>query len=213
MLLPQRLDAVVGLLPLRNASCASSGRRPRSGPGDRWSRGTARISRTARGSGSATGSGGGGDGKRNRPRLLFWLSSLFQPPCFCSRWKVRTVPPGIAIGLSRHEDGLAGRLRRPGPASMPQAVVGLAVDGEGHRPGDALLAGPVVEHRFQRPRLGLPKSAVAATSLTRFLSFRASSAGPPRPRTRSGRTVPLSDRPGPAQRQVGVGEHLRGGSR
>ena len=23
--------------------------------------------------------------KRKRPRLLFWLSSLFQPPCFCSR--------------------------------------------------------------------------------------------------------------------------------
>jgi hypothetical protein len=59
----------------------------------------ARISRTARGSGSATASGRDVMEIRNRPRLWLWLSSLFHPPWFWTRLKVRIVPRGKAIGF------------------------------------------------------------------------------------------------------------------
>ena len=77
---------------------------------------------------------------RNRPRLWFWLSSLFQPPWFCFRWNVRTVPPGNAIGFSSVKTAFRGWFRRPGPTSIPQAVSSL--------PSIAKPIGPVTRLRL-----------------------------------------------------------------
>ncbi len=99
MLFPERVDPVVGVFPLRD-------RRPPVAEdggvlgGRPLFAGIARISRTPRGNGSATASGAVVIESRNRPRLWFWLSSLFQPPWFCTRWNVRIVPPGNEIGFS-----------------------------------------------------------------------------------------------------------------
>jgi hypothetical protein len=60
-----------------NTACFSNG--------ERRSSGTSSAARTRAGSGSATGDGAVVYDRRIRPRLLFWLSSLFQPPWFCFR--------------------------------------------------------------------------------------------------------------------------------
>src|SRR5881396_1942170 len=51
-----------------------------SNPGVRRSRGISMSVRTLAGSGSAVAPGSAVIEKRKRPRLLLWLSSLFQPP-------------------------------------------------------------------------------------------------------------------------------------
>ena len=79
--------------------------------------------------------------RRNRPRLLVIRSSLFQPPWFCLRVNVRTVPSGNSIGFSGTKTAWRATLRRPGPASMPQAVSSLPSMANADRAGDA-LAGP-----------------------------------------------------------------------
>ena len=61
----------------------------------------------------------------NRPRLLFWLSSLFQPPWFCVSLNVSSIPLGNSIGFSKTKTALRGTLLRPVPMSMPQAVSSL----------------------------------------------------------------------------------------
>src|SRR5207237_909537 len=114
--------------------------------GLRPSRGAAMTSRTRAGSGSASAPGVVVTASRMRPRLWFWLSSLFQPPWFCVTAKVSTVPLRKPTGFSKANTALRGWLRRPGPASVAQAVSVL--------PSQAQAIGPV---RRDRRQVGLAR--------------------------------------------------------
>ncbi|MEJ7637424.1 MAG: hypothetical protein WKF75_05375, partial [Singulisphaera sp.] len=105
-------------------------------------RGMARTSRIRGGRGLAVGSGASVTERRKRPRLLDWRSSLFQPPCSWARTNVSSVPPRPSTGVSATKTASRGTLRRPGPASMPQAVSTL--------PSIAKATGPTIRLRFER---------------------------------------------------------------
>ena len=151
MLLPERLDPVVGLLPLGHGRppVAEDGRR--SGPAVRLSAGIARISRTRRGHRVGRGvrpvghrEAGSGRGccsgcRRCSSRRAFWVSL-----------NVRIVPAGNATGFSSTKTALRGTLRRPGPASMPQAVSSLPSMAKAIGPVTRRRAALVVEDRLER---------------------------------------------------------------
>ena len=139
--------------------------------------------------------------RRNRPRLLFMMSSLFQPPWFCASWKSRIVPSGKPALLAHWNTAFRSTLRRPGPASMPQAVSSL--------PSIANSAGPVtrflpdLSSKFgSSGASGCSKSAVALENFTGtlfvgFFASRASTLNSVRAQ------VPLNDRPGPLHGRLG----------
>ena len=104
---------------------------------------------TACGSGSASAFGSSVTEKRKRPRLLFWLSSLFQPPCSLhqlerQRWSLGEIDRLVEDEnrLARHV--AAARADVDGPGRFV-----LAVDGERDRPGDSALVAAIVENRFE----------------------------------------------------------------
>ena len=138
---------------------------------------------------------------RNRPRLWLWLSSLFQPPWFWVRWKVRSVPRGKAIGFSAVKTALRGWLRRPGPTSVPQAVSSL--------PSIANPTGPVTRFLpLLSSKIGSSgfsdglTSAVALENLTSVV-LPGASAGAASTRNSVSAAVPLIERPGPPSGRLG----------
>ena len=168
-------------------------------------RGMARTSRTRTGKGLAVGSGASVTEMRKRPRLLVWRSSLFQPPCSWARTNVSSVPPLRSMGVSATKTASRGTLRRPGPASMPQAVSTL--------PSIAKATGPTMRLRSVRSSKfgsrgdsGCSKSADALAILTFsafFLLLRVASTGEDWTSNSVKAQVPLKERPGPLAGRFG----------
>ena len=189
--LPERLDLVVGLLPL------GDGRAPVAEDGVDL-RGRALLARgspgsraRACGSGSATGvrrrrvrRGGSGRGCCSSGRRCSSRRGS------ASAGRSAACPSRSAIGVSSVKTALRGALRRPGPASMPQAVSSLPSIAKPTGPVTRFL--PDLSSKFGSSGVSAasPKSArglreLHARGLGRAVRGRGLDAG-----TRSARTCP-----------------------
>ena len=208
-LLPERLDPLVGLLQLghgRPPVAEDGGRLGGRALGRRDGEDLAHVAwaadRRPRLGPTVTV-------RRKRPRLLFWWSSLFQPPCLLHEVERRArVPAGNATAFAATKTALRRLLRRPGPASMPQAVSSLPSMANSTGPVTRLRARPVVEVRLQ--------VAVRVREVGRRLGELDAAASSPGSPASAASTlnsvsahVPLNERPGPLRGQVRIGQQLQ----
>ena len=109
----------------------------------------------------------------------------------------------VARSASRAtKTALRGALRRPGPASMPQAVSSLPSMAKPTGPGDALLAGLVVEVRLER-RLRARRSRRWPSRTSRARAWSSPSAAAASTWNSVSAHVPLNERPGPPSGRFG----------
>ena len=161
-----------------------------------------RILRTLAGSGSAVASFAAVADSLKRPRFRDWLSSEFHPPCFIERLNLTSVGSFTTSGSPSWKTALRGTLRRPGPASMFQALISNPSMANATSPKTRRLPSRSGKRNGSSQVIGGLMSAVAFESVN-FFHVSGSDSGAISTSNSVSAAVPRNERPGPLRGSLG----------